>query len=83
LPRELPQIGVIPQGCPSSESHEWGPSQQGGCEVLTKACVADGRQSTVMDDVRRKLRGEGAFNPVPMQAVLKHLLKDALVVAGQ
>ena len=58
-------------------------NQQGGCEVLTKACVANGRQGSVMDDVRRELRGEGAFKPVPMQAVPKHLLKDALVVARQ
>ena len=71
------------KGCSSDESHEWGPNQQGGCEVLTKACVANGRQSSVMDDVRRELRGECAFKPVPMQAVPKHLLKDALVVARQ
>ena len=34
-----------------------------------------------MDHVGGELRGEGAFEPVPMQAVPQHLLKDSLVVA--
>ena len=68
---------------PAQQPQQRSPKKKGWSEVLTKPLVIHRRQFAGMDDVGRKLRGQGALEPMPMKRVPQHLLKDALVVAGQ
>ena len=71
------------EGGSPEQPQQWSEEQQGWCEVLAEPFVIHRRQLSGMLHVGGELRGEGALEPMAMQAVPKHLLKNALVVAGQ
>ena len=71
------------EGRSPEQPQQWSEEQQGWCEVLAKPFVIHRRQLSGMLHVGGELRGEGALEPMAVQAVPKHLLKNALVVAGQ
>ena len=68
---------------PAEHPQQRNPKKEGWGEVLTKPLITHRRQFAGMDDIGRQLRGQGAFEPVSMEGVPQHLLKNALVVAGQ
>ena len=71
------------EGGSPEQPQQWSEEQQGWCEVLAEPFVIHRRQLSGMLHVGGELRGEGALEPMAVQAVPKHLLKNALVVAGQ